>query len=285
MFSKRDSDTSTGRILPRRKRLYKLIVPIIIEGLRGTSQMENCVGSPASSVWALFCRGLSELLTPAPVAHGLLKIPRVGELCQIVSVALESAHRSYIANICQIVSYGAAKAMEVAILDDTFARANAESDMGRKCKKHRIEALKLFTTCFKGCCALSSEDPALRSIAQEALSSAIEVTAETREEPSEVDVRVETALIVCQTMQKQKLEALVIFTFPLLCKLVTCKEASLRDAVSEVFTTVDVTAILQSAHSRYADAEWRAKQAEEREQELSAEVDELKRKIAALERS
>jgi hypothetical protein len=83
-------------------------------------------------------------------------------------------------------------------------------------------------------------------------------------------------------MQRQKLESLVISVFPLLCKLVTCKVASLRDSVSDVFTAVDVTRVLQGAHSRYADAEKRAKQAEERAEMLSVQVEDLKRENEAL---
>jgi hypothetical protein len=289
--------------LPRKKRLYKLIVQVITQGLQSATRLEKVLGQPAKgdgeglrpldSIWKTFGCCLSELLSPVPVSKGLKKLPRVAELIQIVVVALESAPPRHATDLCSIVAFGASKALEVAILHDTFARANTESELGRKSKRHRAEVLKLFTTCFKGCCALQQDDSTLRTIAQQTLSGATEAVLDATEAESTIsDVRTEAALIVCQTMQRQKLESLVISVFPLLCKLVTCKDASLRNSVSDVFTAVDVTHILQGAHSRYADAEKRAKQAEERAKMLSVQVEDLEREneelkleVAALEAS
>jgi hypothetical protein len=279
--------------LPRKKRLYKLIVPVITQGLQSAARLETALVSPSKGngeglrpldrIWKTFGCCLLELLSPVPVTKGLMKLPRVAELIQIVVVALETAPPRHASDICSIVALGASKALEVALLHDTFARANTESDLGRKSKKHLAEVLKLFTTCFKGCCALQQDDSTLRSIAQQTLSGAVEAVLDLTEAESTIsDVRTEAALIVCQTMQRQKLESLVISVFPLLCKLVTCKDASLRNSVSDVFTAVDVTHILQGAHSRYADAEKRAKQAEKRAQMLSVQVEDLKRENEAL---
>jgi hypothetical protein len=279
--------------LPMKKRLYKLIVPVITHGLQSAALLERFLGPPAEGngeglrpldgIWQTFGCCLSELLSPISVSKGFMKLPRVAEVMQIVVVALENAPPRHATDICRIVAFGASKALEVALMHDTFARANTESDLGRKSKRHRAEVLKLFTTCFKGCCALQQDDYTLRTIAQETLSGAVEAVQDATEADSKIsDVRTEAALIVCQTMQRQKLESLVISVFPLLCKLVTCKDASLRNSVSDIFTAVDVTHILQGAHSRYADAEKRAKQAEERAKMLSVQVEDLERENEAL---
>jgi hypothetical protein len=279
--------------LPRRKRHYKLIVPIISQGLQSAARLETILGPsskanyerlrPVDDIWKTFGCCLSELLSPVPVTKDLMKFPRVAELIQIVEVALESASPRYATGLCSIVASGASKALEVATLHDTFARANTESDIGRKSKKHQAEVLKLFATCFEGCCALQQDDLFLRSIAQQTLDGAVEALLDATEaEPTTADVRIEATLIVCQTMQKQKLESLVIYLFPLLCKLLTCKDARLRESVSDVFISVDVSRILQGAHSRYGEAEKRARQAEERAEVLSTQVEDLKRKNQAL---
>lgn len=272
----------------RYRRYYKRIVPIITNGLKALAHLgESEFAEKATGlVWANLELALSEMLTPTPAWNDMVKISRVGEIIEVLGATRDHVPPGYRSEVSTIFSLGATKSLEIAKQHDAFANSHADSEIGKKSKLHRDDLLKLFSLCFSACCSLDTEEGLLRSTAEQVFKDALlEGNGTPQQEKGGLRFADEVAVMVCRIItQSKKMEPLVISMFSLLCKLVASDKAVVREAAGEVLTVVDVPELLQTAQTRYKEAERRAEKAEKRVGELSVTVDILHQKNQALRR-
>lgn len=278
----------------RHKQDYKRLVPIVLQGLGAASRLDTKEDTDekyahaVDLLWKQMLNSMSDMLTPVLLGKGLMKISRVTELQEIITVTLASAPDRFVPDLCAVLSSGALKMIEVAKLHEKITNANSKGDSVQKSKRHREDVLKLFTICFTGICLHRPEDPVLRSIAKQSLSGAVETMnnasgISTPGDASNVDA--EVTIRVCQAMKSnEKTESLVISVFPLLCKLVASNDSNVSLAANEVFSAVDIAHVLQAGQKRFEEAEKRALEAERKVAELQIVVEELKQKNQELQR-
>ena len=142
----------------------------------------------------------------------------------------------------------------------------------------------VFKTCYAGMCKKKPDDPALLDITDRAFADALTTVNQSGNVADESKVSVDTFLMVCQAFEEnQGMEALIISSFPLLCKLVQTNHEAVRNAAAGALGSADLRQVLTDARLRYEEAEQRATKSEQQVAELNMAVAELQKKSEVLQ--
>jgi hypothetical protein len=269
---------------------YKLLVPLMAAGLKSARELESMASDDSSTnkakeglldiLWEQICVSLARMFSPTPNGSKLLTIRHAVDLVDAVNSCSENASSRHSGELCAILSSGASKGLEVAKL---FVDKGVED---KEIQRHRDESLKLFAACFTGVCQLQPQHNMLKIIAEQILSSALEVISKKTSDMDPLkDVGMQACLLICQAMQEiNGVELVAIPIFPQLCQLVGAEETQLRKAVGGVLARVNVGKILEESQTKSEAAEVRARTAEKKVAELSGELEETRTEKEALQR-
>lgn len=275
----------------RRKAYYKHFQPLLRRGLESSLGMLKMALSSectefllAIDIWHSLCTKLTRILTPVPDAHNLQKISRVPEVIDIVKAAIDFVPAETCNELCSVLSQGAAEALAVEKAHRNEVEDKSDSEINRRRTKYREDALLVFKTCYAGMCKRKPDDPALLSITDKAFADALATVNESDDVEVKSNVSVDTFLMVCKAFEENPgMEALIISSFPLLCKLAQTQHEAVRNAAAGALGSADLRQVLTDARLRYEDAEQRATAAEKQVAELNKAVLELQKKNEVLQ--
>lgn len=279
---------ATGKKEPKRKRCYKLFVPVLQEGLCSASILEQqAMGDDDDNMdkqelrdllnvlWERLCNSLAQMLSPVPVAPHVYRIPLPSSLIEILTATSEHVPYHHRSEYCNILSSGASKSMEIAISANSSPLK--DGDAARKLKKLSEEALSIFKSCFNGICQIQPDNAILPGIAERGLNEAIKAIEERGSENETTKNAIETVLIICQAMRShEKMDTLIISVFSQLCRLIGVENGALRSEIGQLLGTVDVAKILDEAKHQRAVAEQRAEAAEQQVVALKSQLKDLR---------
>jgi hypothetical protein len=272
---------SNGKKEMKRKRCYKLFVPVLQEGLRSATLLERQANGDdvdnqelrdlLNVLWERICNSLAQMLSPVPVAPSVYRIPLPGSLIEILAATSEHVPNHHRGEYCNVLSSGASKSMEIAISANSSSLK--DGDAVRKLKKLSEEALSIFKSCFNGICQIQPDNAILPGIAARGLNEALKAIEERGSENETTKNAMETVLIICQAMRShEKMDSLIISVFSQLCRLIGVENAILRNEIGQLLGTVDVAKILDEAQHRCSAAEKRAEVAEQEVAKLKSEL-------------
>lgn len=277
----------------RRKAYYKNFLVFLREGLMSCETLqgrlprhtdETLEWALMKDLWSNLCVALSCMLSPVPDSTNLLKISRTQEVIDIVNISTSHANRNLCKDLCRVLSQGASEALVVEKANRLRPDTKSEGEMNRRRMKYRQDALAVFKTCYAGICTTNADDPALFTITDEAFSDALATIHESDESESRDGASVDTFLMVCQAFQENAgLEALILSSFPLLCKLVQTSHDQVRNAAAAALGSADLRQVLSDARVRCEKAETRADEAEKKAADLAKAVEELQKKNELLQ--
>ena len=278
----------------RRKTYYKQFIPLLSEGLKSSLALQVKLSPPLNNqvewlliadIWKRLCDALSHMLTPVPDAANLPKISRAAEVLEITMVAIEFVTSTSCDGLCAVLSKGASEALSVEQANRPLAGEDSDSEMARRRQKYHDDALAIFKSCYAGLCIKKPDDPALLAITDKAFSDALTSIHESQGGGPKNGVSVDLFLMVCQAFDENKgLEAIIISSFPLLCRLIQTGDSDVRNAAASALGSADLRQLLADARLRYEDAERRAQEAEQTAQDLAAALADMQRKNDALHR-
>jgi hypothetical protein len=252
-------------------RCLETFIPVVAAGLTAAKELDT--PESLELLWGSFCKCLSQLLSPTQVTDGVFAIHAVPDLLTIIAAAEDNNTVSFRPVFCAVLSLGASKALEIArINEQQLATGSIAEDTVSTVKQQQQELLQLFQRCFEACCSLGTDVPNLHAITKSCLSAMLLCP---MDDNDELAIDEEAGLIVCKTLQKDKLSSLVVSAFGPLCQLVTSKKAIVRDAVGQVLNAVNVADIVETARVNEETAEHRARLAEEKVKELSKKIQDL----------
>lgn len=257
---------------------YKLLVPLITQGLGSAKEMQMIYSKLSSSklklldsLWDKTTITLNHMLTPKMDGTALL-MPHSIDLIEIAAVISTTTPPRRREEICAILSSGASKCLALA----------------RDYPSQRNETLRLFTACFSGVCRVDPKNRSLKAIAEQVLVAttlAISKIEPKQDDQFLKDVDVQACLMICRAMQEvEGVDGVVISIFPHLCQLVAVDFTELRKAVGDVLSKVDVGRVIAESDALRLSAEERAIVAEIKVVELTKELEKLHTEKEALER-
>ena len=267
------------------RRYYKFFLPIVDEGLGSASILRGKLGAEFENHLSIIYAKLTEccrhMLQPVEIGRGLTKIQRIPEIVVILPIAVRSAPQSVAPSFSSVLLSGAKSALNAAKNHASSAGSHPEGDVARKSRRHHDELLKLFASCFSGSCHLTPQADEIRNIALGILKDA--TSSEPNQSPKAVSH--EAAIIVLKSVSEH--ETIVISLFSTLCEILVLDSpsAKLRSAIVELFGQVKIHEIFASLQRRCDEANERAAVAEERNEDLSKQLNEARAQNAELQES
>ena len=290
MRSQRSEERPTTR-----KLYYKRLLPIVQFGVRALHLLSNdehdhATDASYDALWCLYFDVLSSMMNPQPINKDMTKIPRVSELCEMVESSSDCVPLRHIPAFVDLLATCSTTCFNVASLHMVYSRNHADSENGKKSKKHYDEVLKLLTACFSSAIALNPSDPSPRAVVR-----LVTLRVSNGESDHEdYDVSVDATLIVCKAMtgENRHTEELVMACFSELVRLLSSSNGKVRTAAEGLFASTNVTRTLEELENRAREAEQRAATTEATVatlqatiQRLEAQNAELRREVAVLEAS
>ena len=272
---------------------YKRMIPVITSGLEACSVIEEKAGGNSSHLiaraWESLIAAFSIMITQVPMGKGMLKISRVPEVTELVTIIVPKTPPSFSAVLCDAMVTGTNNCLNVAELHERYSVFHSDSDVISHSKRHRDEVIQLFAKLCAGACKLQADNPYLRTMCQKTVEKAVRSTFSSEENGDSYNI--DATLAICQCIREIKgTEILVPSVFPSLCKLISANDDIVRKAVAETLTSDKTRRLLKDAESRFERtsglqrAQEQAKLAEEQAKRLSDEVNDLKQKNARLQR-
>lgn len=279
---------SKSRKEPSRKRSYKLFLPVMELGLSSAEKLASTdvtnIPGLLDLLWDRVDVVLTQMLSPIRIASHAPYISQASQLAELVKSVVAHAPLTRRNNIAALLSSGALISIDIA-KDHFHATDTSRSDGKVRTKKRCDEALKMCKECMSGLCKLQPESSTLQSIAKQAFNEALASLTARQDSPSQKEVTVEIAIIVCQAIkQTDQMEGLVISLFPQLCLLITENNPLLRTEVAAILETVNIAKAMDDSTSRMEEAERRAEAAEKQNMLLTAALEELTEENSRLQR-
>ncbi|KAL7574994.1 hypothetical protein ACA910_010812 [Epithemia clementina (nom. ined.)] len=273
---------------------YKRLIPVIASGAGGCAVVEEALQSDIDgmassrralieSTWSLLINVLSIMVTPIPMGKGMVKVSRVLELSELVSMIIPKAPATFASPLCETLVRGARNCLEVAELHERCSIKHTDTEVASKSKRHRDELIQLFANCFEGSCKLQPGNQDLQTMARKTVEGAVHVMFSSKEDGESYII--DATLTICQNVRDiEGAEDLLPCLFPSLCKLISSKDEKVRTAVAETLGSEKTGHLLRTAQARVDKAEEVAKAAKDQVNLLSKELKELKVKNDRLTR-
>ena len=252
---------------------YKRLIPVLVSGVDGCALFEEALQGLEEEelatsrqlierTWVSLVGVLKIMVTPIPMGKGMEKISRVLEVIELVEAVVPKASRQFTSSLCETLVQAANNSLAVAAIHERCSINHTDADVASKSKRHRNELIQLFAKCLEGSITLQPDHPDLRTVSKKTLDGAVRVMFSSPEEGDSYFI--DATLAICQSIRDvEGSEVLLPSLFPYLCKLVSSEDSNVRAAVADTLSAEKTGRLLETAQTRFEQAEERAEAAEQ----------------------